>query len=428
MDNHPDGHRLKVLGPPQGHPKATPRPDKGLHRRRPQAISRPSPHTCARPLTNPRTASYTVTAARHRVNRYGLGVLGALLAAAAPNYISLLAARVLQGCGAGAAPVLTYAVLRLKYDGGVRSAALGNLAAAAVAGMALGPIAGGLLTDRFGWRAAVAVPALALIVLVLLWHSLPTGGSGARLDYVGALMVVGLSSGLMLLVQSPALGLNALIIGLFLVVLLAPLLSRRVWLRPSGFIPRSVITQPVVIKSAVGAAAIPAAWFGRLVGIPAVLAEAGWSAVEIGMALLPGAVMAAVISRRVSRILDAAGAAGSLSMTAVASVVAALIAAVGATGYPPLMMVAMALVYGAFALGQPAMSAAISEVVPVSLAGISLGVATLIFFLGGGTGAAVAGLGGVLGWPWALTLLAAFTGLCAMGAWSNEPFHRAKPS
>ena len=352
--------------------------------------------------------------------------LGALLAAASPNYVSMLAARVLQGCGAGAAPVLTFAVLRLRYDGVVRSAALGNLAAAAVAGMALGPIAGGLLTESFGWRAAVAVPALALAVLALLWRSLPTGGSGARLDYVGALMVTGLSAGLMLLVQSPALGPNALGIGLVLVVVLVPLLSRRVRLRPSGFLPRSVITQPVVIKSAVGAAAIPAAWFGLLVGIPAVLAEDGWSAVGIGMALLPGAVVGAFMSRKVGRVLGAVGAAGSLSITAVASVLAALIAAVGAIGYPLLMMIAMALVYGAFALGQPAMSAAISEVVPAGLSGIALGIATLIFFLGGGTGAAVAGLGSVVGWPVALTLLAGLTSVFALGIMSNQPVSKAQ--
>ena len=352
--------------------------------------------------------------------------LGAILAAAAPNYLSLLAARVLQGCGAGAAPVLTYAVIRLKYDGGVRSTALGNLAGAAVAGMALGPIAGGLLTESISWRAAMAVPALALVVLAILWRSLPSGGSGARLDYAGALMVTGLSAGLMLLVQSPALGANASAAGLVLVMVLTPLLWRRVWRRPSGFLPRSVITEPVVIMSALGAAAIPAAWFGLLVGIPAVLAELKWSAVQIGMALLPGAVAAAVVSRRVGRILDAAGAAGSLSRSALACVLATLIAAIGATGYPCLMMVAMAFVYGAFAIGQPAMSAAIGEVVPARLAGIALGVATLIFFLGGGTGAAVAGLGGVVGWPWALTLLAVLTGLCALGAWLIEPFSKRR--
>jgi hypothetical protein len=53
------------------------------------------------------------------------------------------------------------------------------------------------------------------------------------------------------------------------------------------------------------------------------------------------------------------------------------------------------------------MSAAIAEAVPPHIDGIALGIATLVFFLGDGTGAAVAGLGRVVGHSWSLLLLAA---------------------
>ncbi len=331
--------------------------------------------------------------------------LGALLAAAAPSYPAMIAARLLQGTGAGAAPVLALAALRVLYDGRTRSAALGHLAGTAVAVTALGPVVGGFLTDAVGWRAAVAVPSFALVALAVVWRSLPTGGTGARLDYAGAALVAGTAAGLVLLVQSPSIGTAAAVAGAALLALGAPAVTTWVRRRPAGFLPRSVLAEPAVLRSALGGAALPASWFGLLVAIPTVLAAAGWSPLEIGFALLPGALLGVVVSRRVGRTIDRFGAGRSITLAALTCFVAVLVGALGAAGAPVLLMVAMALVYAGFTLGQPAMSAAVAEVVPEGTEGVALGMATLVFFLGGGLGAAVAGLGSVLGHPWSLVLL-----------------------
>lgn len=338
----------------------------------------------------------------------GIGLLsaGALVASVAPSYPALIAARLLQGAGAGAAPVLTLAALRVKYDGHVRSAALGHLAGAAVAVTALGPVVGGLLTDLLGWRAAVVFPSAALLVLLVLWTSLPSGGSGARLDFAGAALVAATAAGLVLLVQSPSIGIVAVVAGATLLVIGAPAVAAWVRRRPDGFLPRAVITEPAVLRSALGGAALPASWFGLLVAIPAVLAAEGWSPLAIGFALLPGALFGVVVSRFVGRTIDRLGARRSITLAAATCVVAMLIAAVGALGVPALLMLAMALVYAGFTLGQPAMAAAVEEAVPQGTQGVALGLATLVFFVGGGLGAAVAGLGSVVGAPWSLVLLA----------------------
>ncbi len=332
--------------------------------------------------------------------------LGALLASLAPSYGALIAARLLQGTGAGAAPVLTLAALRVMYDGRTRSTALGHLAGMAVAVTATGPVVGGLLTDLVGWRAAVVFPASALVVIALLWRSLPSGGSGARLDYTGAMIVGATAAGLVLLVQSPSIGTGAAVAGSVLVLLGAPTVVAWVRRRPDGFLPRAVVTEPAVLRSALGGAAMPASWFGLLVAIPTVLAALGWSPLGIGLALVPGALLGVFVSRFVGSTIDRFGARTSVSLSAGTCVVAVLLAAAGATGVPVLLMAAMALVYAGFTLGQPAMAAAVSEVVPHGTEGVALGIATLVFFVGGGLGAAVAGLGSTVGYPWSLVLLA----------------------
>ena len=149
----------------------------------------------------------------------------------------LLAARLLQGAGAAAVPVLGMAIVSARYDGAVRTTALGQVAGTAAAVSALGPLAGGLVADVAGWRAVVALPALGLLVVPALWRALPTQGTGARLDVLGAVLVAGTAAGLVLLVQSPASGVVVATAGRVLLALGVPAVAAWVRRRPEGFLP-----------------------------------------------------------------------------------------------------------------------------------------------------------------------------------------------
>ena len=71
-------------------------------------------------------------------------------------------------------------------------------------------------------------------------------------------------------------------------------------------------------------------------------------------------------------------------------------------------MFAVVAVTLAFGLGQPALMAAVGEAVSEDVRGVALGVATLLFLVGGGVGSAVVGgLSGALTMAGALWLLAA---------------------
>lgn len=333
---------------------------------------------------------------------------GAVAAALAPTYPLLLLARLLQGAGAAAVPVLGVAALSARYDGAIRDLALGRLAGWSAVVASLGPLMGGAVEAAFGWRAVLALPALGLLVLPLLWHALGATGSGADLDVPGAVLVGLTAAGLVLLVQSPSTGVVVALVGAVLLVLGAPVTARRVRRRPEGFLPLVVVSDPAVVRSATAAAAVPAAWFGLLIAVPAVLVADGWEPWQVGMLLVPSALVALVVPRVTGPLLSRIGPSRSLAISAGSASFALALAAVGVgASQVAVIAVAVVVVTFAFLLGQPALSAAVGQAVPAEVRGVALGVATLVFLTGGSVGSAVVGgLGDVVGMGTALVVLA----------------------
>ena len=339
----------------------------------------------------------------------GLMTAGALVGSLAPVFPVLLAARIFQGAGAAAVPTLGVAIISFRFHGAVRAAALGRVAGMAAAVSCLGPLAGGSIEALLGWRVVIALPMLGALLVPLLWRSLPTEGSGARLDLLGAVLVAGTAAGVVLLVQSPSTGPVVAAVGAALLVLGAPSVAWWVRRRPHGFLPLSVIRNPAVVRSALAAAAVPAAWFALLIAVPAVLVGRGWEPWLVGVALLPSAVTGLLAPRVAGPLLTRIGPPLSLASAAVIAAVALAVAALGAShGSAVLLVVAVVAVTLAFGLGQPALMAAVGDAVTDDVRGVALGVATLFFLVGGGVGSAVVGgLGDVLTMGGALLLLAA---------------------
>ena len=348
----------------------------------------------------------------------GLMASGALAGALAPNFGVLLAARIFQGAGAAAVPTLGVAIISARYAGSVRGAALGRVAGVAAAVSCVGPLVGGSVVSLLGWRMVIALPMLGLLLLPLLWRSLPTQGSGAHLDLLGAVLVAGTAAGVVLLVQSPSTGPVIAAVGAALVVLGVPAVTWWVRRRPHGFLPLSVIRNPAVVRSAMAAAAVPAAWFALLIAVPAVLVARGWEPWLVGVALLPSAVTGLLAPRIAGPLLARLGAAPSLAIAGVIASVALVVAAGGAAlGSAVLLVIAVVAVTLAFGLGQPALMAAVGGAVEDDVRGVALGVATLFFLVGGGVGSAVVGgLSDALTMSGALLLLAALplAGLVAL--------------
>ena len=132
---------------------------------------------------------------RRRLFLAGLALFGAasLLSTLAWDPASFLAGRALQGLGAAAIVPTGMSLLTTTFpEGPARDRALGISGTLRSLGFTVGMVAGGTLTDTFGWRSTMALLTLfALIVLPLAPGLLPESRTPdrPRLDVPGAVTV-----------------------------------------------------------------------------------------------------------------------------------------------------------------------------------------------------------------------------------------------
>ncbi|HVB90228.1 MAG TPA: MFS transporter, partial [Beijerinckiaceae bacterium] len=121
-------------------------------------------------------------------------VAASLLCAASPTIPLLSAARVLPGLGGGGLMSLSQALIGEVVPTRQRGHFQGYLAAVATASSAFGPVAGGYLTEHFGWRSIFLVNAplgLAAIFLTFRLQSRPVARrEGWRFDTLGLVLLI----------------------------------------------------------------------------------------------------------------------------------------------------------------------------------------------------------------------------------------------
>ena len=342
---------------------------------------------------------------------------GALASAVATTPAVLITARFVQGAGAASITVLAAALISARYSGQVRAAALGRVAGIGAALSAAAPLLGGALENQVGWRPVMALPAVALLLVPALARLAPREGGGGRFDLPGAVYVTATAGGAVLLAQAPSGGAAIAVPGALLVLAGLPLLVRHVRRSSDGFLPRRVVTDRGVLLPAVAGAGLPAAWFAMLFALPTTLALRGWSPLTIGAAMVPAAAVALLATRTARPVLGRLGTRRTLAAAAAVAVCALLLAALGQfLSSPVLLVVAFTAVALAFSHGQPAMLAQVSAATGEEVRGIALGIATLVFLVGGAVGSAlVGGLDGVVP-GWAVLLVTAAVPVAGLAA------------
>jgi EmrB/QacA subfamily drug resistance transporter len=135
---------------------------------------------------------------RKRFLLLGLAAFGlsSLLSAYAQDPAQLIAARAMMGLGGAAIMPVTLSIISNVFDPRERGRAIGVWAGAVGLGVAIGPVAGGLLLERFWWGSVflinVPVVAVGLVAVALLVPESRDPKPG-RIDTLGvALSVVGL--------------------------------------------------------------------------------------------------------------------------------------------------------------------------------------------------------------------------------------------
>jgi EmrB/QacA subfamily drug resistance transporter len=222
-------------------------------------------------------------------------IIGSLLCALAPNIEILTATRVLQGFGGGGLMTLSQALVGETVPPRERGRYQGFLAGVSVASSTFGPVAGGYLTQSFGWRSIFLVNlplGLLAVLLVLRLKTQPTDRRRTTFDAPGLVLFMMFVSPVILALQE-AQRMDAhslpLVFGLALfgaIALLALIWQERH--SSSPLIPPVLFREPSVWRSDGLAACHGAALVSLITFLPIYLrAVRGASPAETGLLLLP---------------------------------------------------------------------------------------------------------------------------------------------
>lgn len=99
--------------------------------------------------------------------------LGSLLCAVSGSLESLIAARALQSFGGGAITPTAMAIITVVFPKEQRGKAMGWWSLGSIAGPAIGPTLGGLLTEYFGWPSIFYINLpIGIFTIAIAWRSL----------------------------------------------------------------------------------------------------------------------------------------------------------------------------------------------------------------------------------------------------------------
>lgn len=238
---------------------------------------------------------------------------GSLAATIAPNFGVLLLGRVLQAAGTGMAMPMVSTVILLVFPRESRGTAMGIIGLVIGFAPAVGPSLAGVLVDTVGWRALFAiVTVLAAAVVLLACLVLRNYGDFARIGFDKpsvALSSVGLVCLLYGLSSFTSSDNMALVFGLMLVgVVLLGLFVRRQLHLEAPMLKVDILKTRKYATAVVVIVIVQAALVGTGVITPLYIQNVrGFSATMSGVAMLPGAVLGAVLGLVGGRLFDRFG-------------------------------------------------------------------------------------------------------------------------
>ena len=254
---------------------------------------------------------------RRKVYLPGVAIfgLGSALCAFAPTAGLLIAARIVQGVGGAITTAAGFAVMLPEFPPSRRSTAIGIAGATGSLGAVAGPAVGSVLIDVFSWRAIfwVNVP-LCLIVLLIgprfLNESKDPNASG-KIDLIG--VPVGTASvGLVMfgIVQSESWGLTDVRVITMIVAGLAliPVLLRRSKVHPEPLINLDLFQYQSFRSANMGVVFFGLAFTSGFL-INSLMLQDVWDQPirTVGLALIPGPLLAAVVSPITGSLADRYG-------------------------------------------------------------------------------------------------------------------------
>jgi len=276
---------------------------------------------------------------RRRMFLVSLGVflVASALGGLANDGTLLIATRFIKGVSAAFTAPAGLSIITTSFpEGPARNRALSIYTATGATGFSLGLVLSGLLTE-IGWRWVFFFPVpIALITLLAAIRLVPDQGRPAPaaggFDVAGA---VTMTAAMLLLVftvvEAPEAGWTSTrTLGSLAAV--AVILAAFVWREQRAAAPLvrlGILRSGSLVRANLGAMSLIGGWFGfQFIATLYMQQLRGWSALETGLAILPGGLLVAVLSPRIAPL-------------------------VGRFGVTPLIVAGLSMTVGAYALFLP---------------------------------------------------------------------------
>ena len=290
---------------------------------------------------------------RQLVSALLLTLAGAVIAATASSFAVLLAGRVLMGLGAGGLNTLSMALIGEAVPPRERGHFQGWIAGGFVFASSMGPVAGGWLTEHFGWRAVflAQIPlGLAGLILAARLPKRPPRSpqSGFRFDLPGAVLFAAfVAPALIALSQARQFSAAILpaVLGFGIASLVALVLL--VWREKRArdpLLPIGMLTEPTIARTNLFTACAHGTQVSLVTFLPIYLITVrGLTPAEAGMLLLPLSLGGGVGGLLAGRTITRTGWAAPIA-TAGLGIAAAMLLVIAAIGSPlPVWGLAMLL-------------------------------------------------------------------------------------
>lgn len=318
--------------------------------------------------------------------------LAALLAFAAASVVGglaqgpqlLIASRFVKGFSVALAAPTGLAIINTAFpDGPARSRALSVYTLFGALGFTAGLLLSGLLTE-FSWRCTFLFPAPIVVVLFACGLRLvPSDDSGSRprrFDTAGAFTFIGALAALVRgIVSVPAHGwMDLRVLGALVassILLIAFVAIERHAAEP--LLRLSLLTNGVLVRSAVGAATLNGSYLGLLLVLTFQLQSLmGWTPLRAALALLPASVPLGVTSLFSGRMVSRFGTARLIALGAFLPLVAYALCLRPhvSTAYVADILPTLLLVAAGFVLAFAALNIQSTSDLPISARGMAIGV------------------------------------------------------
>ncbi len=236
-------------------------------------------------------------------------LVASVACALAPTMLALIAARVLQGAGGGGLMTLSQALVGEIVPPRERPRFQGYMAGTFMMSSTFGPVAGGWLTQHFGWASVFYVNLPLGVLAMVLAFRLPNRrdpSASFRFDWLGIGLLSGFVIPLLLALeraQRPSMAAVpaiAVLVGLSALSLF--LLLRQERRAASPLIPVRVLSHPSIWRADAMAACVGATIVGAVTFMPIYLQVVrGADPAEVGLLLLPltaGIAVGAIMTGR----------------------------------------------------------------------------------------------------------------------------------